>query len=306
MILNKIFKPEYFYQPKIALRRLNPFQSVVNDEFAIENLPWGLSIRVRTEEEHGKILFTLGVVDLMVTEALWRLAEPGELTIDIGANIGYMTAVLAARVSSLAGGSVWSFEAHPDIFSELKFNVDNWHTQLKTVQFFPKNIAISEQKGTVQLQIPNTFTNNRGLASVATVDEITDKSIVVESMSLDDLFLNSKTIGVVKLDVEGHELQVLKGATQLLKQRKIRDCIFEEHQEYPTPVSSFFEEMGYKVFRIQRSFFKPLLLNPDSKIPRTSWEPTSFIATSNPDRVVDLFKESGWQVLMSRNFSSQQ
>jgi FkbM family methyltransferase len=301
MILNKIFKPEYFYQPKIALQRLNPFQSVVNDEFAIKALPWGLSIRVRAEEEHGKILSTLGVIDLMVTETLWRLTEPGELTIDIGANIGYMTAVLAARVSSLAGGSVWSFEAHPDIFSELKFNVDNWHTQLEAVQFFPKNIAISEQKGNVQLQIPNTFTNNRGLASVVAVDEVTDKSIVVESCTLDDLFLDSRTIGVVKLDVEGHELQVLKGATQLLKQQKIRDCIFEEHQEYPNPVSSFFEEMGYKVFRIQRSFFKPLLLNPDSKIPRTSWEPTSFIATSNPDRVVDLFKESGWQVFNQNN-----
>jgi len=300
MILDKIFKPEYFYQPKIALQRLISFQPVAHNEFVIKTLPWGLDIRVRPEEEHGKIITTLGVIDLMVTETLWRLVEPGELAIDVGANIGYMTSVLAARVSSSPGGSVWSFEAHPDIFSELKFNVDNWQQQLKTVQFFPKNIAISEQKGTVQLQVPDDFMNNRGLASVISVAEVTDTSIILESCSLDDLFLESREIGVMKLDVEGHELQVLKGSKQLFQQQKIRDCVFEEHREYPTPVTSFFEEMGYKIFRIQRSFFKPILLNPDSKVPRTNWEPTSFIATSNPDRVVKLFKESGWQVFKSR------
>jgi FkbM family methyltransferase len=293
MILNKIFKPEYFYQPKIALQRLIPVQTVINDEFIIKTLPWGLNIRVRPEEEHGKILTTLGVIDLMVTETLWRLTEPGELVIDVGANIGYMTAVLAARVSSISGGSIWSFEAHPDIFSELKFNVESWQQQLKTVQFLPKNIAVSEQKGTVHLQVPDAFTKNRGLASVVTITDMTNKSIILESCSLDDLFLESQEIGVMKLDVEGHELQVLKGATQLLQKQKIRDCVFEEHREYPTPVTSFFEKMGYKIFRIQRSFFKPILLNPSSKVPRTNWEPTSFIATSNPDRVIDLFKQPG-------------
>lgn len=300
MILNKIFKPEYFYQPQIALQRLTLFQSVVNDEFVIKTLPWGLDIRVRPEEEQGKILSTLGVIDLMVTETLWRLTEPGELTIDVGANIGYMTAVLAARIASVEGGSVWSFEAHPEIFSELKFNVEQWQQQLNTVQFSIKNLAVSEQKGTVQLQIPDAFTKNRGLASVVAVTETTDTSRILESCSLDDLFLDSKEIGVMKLDVEGHELQVLQGAKQLLQQQKIRDCVFEEHREYPTPVTSFFEDMGYKIFRIQRTFNKPSLLNPDSKIPRTNWEPTSFIATSNPDRVTNLFKESGWQVFKSR------
>ena len=300
MDFSMLFKPEYFYQPKIALQRLNPFKIESNDEFIDRTLPWGMNIRIRPKEEHGKILSTLGVIDLMVTETLWRLAEPGELAIDVGANIGYMTAILAARVSSSLGGSVWSFEAHPDIFSELKFNVDNWQQQLKIVQFSPKNIAISEQKGTVQLQIPDDFTNNRGLASIVTVAEVTNKSITLESCSLDDLFLESKEIGVMKLDVEGHELQVLKGATQLLRQQKIRDCVFEEHGEYPTPVTSFFEDMRYTIFRIQRQFAKPFLLEPDSKILRTNWEPTSFIATRNPERVIDIFKQPGWQVFKSR------
>lgn len=299
MILDKIFKPEYLYQPKIALQRMLPFRPISTDEFIEYNLPWGMQIRVRPQEEHGKILTTLGIVDLAVTETLWRLAEPGELVIDVGANIGYMTSILAARVSSSSGGCVWAFEAHPEIFLELKYNVEKWQKQLSNIKFCIKNIAISEQEGTVQLHIPDSFATNRGLASVVTTNEFTDKSIILESCSLDSLFSETEQIGVMKLDVEGHELQVLKGAKNLLQQKRIRDCVFEEHNEYPTSITTFFESMGYRVFRIHRNFAKPMILPPNSKLARTSWQPTSFLATTNPERVINAFNKSGWQVLKS-------
>ena len=299
MILDKIFKPEYFYQPKIALQRILPFRPTSTAEFVDKRLPWGMQIRVRPQEEHGKILTTLGIVDLAVTETLWRLTKPGELVIDVGANIGYMTSVLAARVSSISGGCVWAFEAHPEIFSELKHNVNQWQEQLKrNVQFCIKNVAISEQEGKVQLQIPDSFTTNRGLASVVTTDEVTDKSIILESCSLDSLFPETEQIGVMKLDVEGHELQVLKGAKKLLQQQRIRDCVFEEHNEYPTPITTLFESMGYRVFRIHRNFAKPVILPPHSERARTNWQPTSFLATKNPERVISYFQKPGWQVLI--------
>ncbi|MEH1843481.1 MAG: hypothetical protein V7L25_00300 [Nostoc sp.] len=124
MGLSGILKPEYFYQPKVACQRLLPFRRVSTADFVEHKLPWGMNIRVRPLEEHGRILATLGVIDLAVTEALWRLTEPGELVVDVGANIGYMTAVLAARVCSQTGGCIWAFEAHPEIFTELKYNVN--------------------------------------------------------------------------------------------------------------------------------------------------------------------------------------
>jgi FkbM family methyltransferase len=303
MRFSGILKPEYFYQPKLALQRLLSFPQVSRSEFIEKSLPWGMDIRVRPLEEHGRILSTLGVVDLAVTETLWRLTEPGELVVDVGANIGYMTAVLAARVNSKSGGCVWSFEAHPEIFQELKDNVNNWQNQLKDTVFISQNIAISEIADSIKLRIDESFSSNRGLAFVVTNHEHQDgltpnnsKDIIVESKSLDEIFINQE-IGVIKIDVEGHELQVLKGAINLLKQGRIRDCVFEEHRDYPTPVTDFFETMGYSVLRIHRYFTKPGLLSPKSKLARTHWQPTSFLATRNVERAISKFQKTGWQVL---------
>jgi FkbM family methyltransferase len=304
MKLAGIFKPEYFYQPRLALRRLLSVSSSSNAEFVEEKLPWGMQIRTRPTEEHGRILSTLGVIDLAVTETLVRLTEPGELTVDVGANIGYMTAVLASRVSSIPGGSVLAIEAHPEIFEELKYNVENWRKQLTNVNLEIKHIAISEQRGKVTLSIPDSFATNRGLASVLTVNEVEQQldlnlgqTVTVESVTLDELLPNPQKIGVLKLDVEGYELSVLKGAKNLLKEQRIRDCVFEEHSEYPTDVTRFFEEMGYTVFRIQRQFFGPRLLAPDSNTARTKWQPTSFLATQQPLRALSRFQELGWNAL---------
>ncbi|MDJ0736976.1 MAG: FkbM family methyltransferase [Nostocaceae cyanobacterium] len=307
MKLATALKPEYFYQPRLALRRILPFRSPSTAEFIDQKLPWGMQIRVRPREEHGLIVSTLGVIDLPVTETLWRLAEPGEVAVDVGANIGYMTAVLAARINSIPGGCVWGFEAHPEIFAELKHNVEQWQKQVTNTKLIIQNIAISEEQTKVTLKIPEDFQTNRGIAAVASSDKAINepnssylKNIIIEAYPLDELFPYPQKIGVLKLDVEGHELHVLKGAKKLLKQQRIRDCVFEEHGDYPTPVSSYFEEMGYSILRIHREFWKPSLLAPNAKITETKWQPISFLATLQPNRAIELFQEPGWKVLKSK------
>lgn len=304
MELSGIFKPEYFYQPKVALQRLLPFGRLRNVEFVEMRLPWGMNIRVHPQEEHGRILATLGVIDLAVTETLWRLVEPGELVVDVGANIGYMSAVLAHRVAAVPGGSVWSFEAHPEIFAELKYNVEKWQEQLQDTKLIIQNVAVSEQTGIVNLSIPENFSDNRGLATVVSNDEnakaqslLKNKGISVKSCTLDEIFPYQE-IGVLKIDVEGHELQVIKGAKNLLQAGRIRDCIFEEHLDYPTPVTTYLERMDYRVLRIHRKFTGLDILDPSSQVARTSWLPTSFIATRNPERVNGIFQKPGWQVFL--------
>ena len=48
-----------------------------------------------------------GIYDLIVTEILWRLINKGEIAVDVGANIGYMTSLMAAKVAS--SGKVYSY-----------------------------------------------------------------------------------------------------------------------------------------------------------------------------------------------------
>ncbi len=54
-------------------------------------------MRVRPAEGVGRSLWRLGVYDLVTCELCWRLLDPGETAVDVGANIGVVTGLLARR-----------------------------------------------------------------------------------------------------------------------------------------------------------------------------------------------------------------
>jgi ubiquinone/menaquinone biosynthesis C-methylase UbiE len=82
---------------------------------------WGLPLEARSDESIGYSLITTGVFDLPVTETLLRLADSGELAIDVGANIGAMTSALAAAVGP--AGEVWAFEPNPSVLAVLERSI---------------------------------------------------------------------------------------------------------------------------------------------------------------------------------------
>ena len=298
-MLRNLFKPEYFFQPRVLFRRVFGPKPDVESEFIDWRLPWGMVIRIRPVEEHGRILQTLGVVDLVVSETLWRLANPGETQVDVGGNIGYMTSILGCRTAGRPGGCVLSFEANPEVFAELFHNVSRWTVAMPEVNLEALNLAVSDSAGTLTLEMPEGFSSNRGLSKVVSGDGSGGsggRTVQVEARTLDNV-LGDRNVGVLKIDVEGHELQVLHGARNLFEKKRVRDCVFEEHQDYPSPVTDFLEEHGYMVLRLHRNFFGPLLLEGRSSIPRSAWHPTNFLATVDVPRVRRLMASRGWGVL---------
>jgi FkbM family methyltransferase len=299
-----LFKPEYIFQPRVLWRRLWPFRRLPEKEFIDYQLPWGITIRLRAPEHQSAKMWRFGVFDLAVTEALWRLSAPGETVLDIGANAGYMTSVLVSRVSPKAGGRVYAFEPHPEVFKELAFNVSQWHKKMPDMPIEIKRLAISDTKGQAELVVPKPeiFKSNSGLSTLAkTSSSPDDERIQVETTCLDDLLMDTGEIGVVKVDVEGHEEHVFKGAEDLLKRQRIRDIIFEENYGYPSSASAYLESLGYSVLIIKKSFFGPKLVDPKplsaeecKKIYMTKWDSISFLATRNPARALERFKERGW------------
>lgn len=266
-------KPEYLYRPEqIALRALRTFSRSPRTV----TLPWGHKLRVDPRDSIGRAILNAGVYDLPVTEALWRLTDPGDTALDVGANIGYTASVLSMR-----GAIVHAFEPHPQVFSELEANT----RALSGVT--AHRLALSDKDGESQLLLPEGFEGNYGLARISDEGDIT-----VECRRLDSLGFGR--VQVLKLDVEGHELPALCGAGDL----SIRDIVFEDHHEESSPVFELLRSRGYDIFWLASTTFGPVI-SPDP-VPRLPWEPPNFLATTDATRALYHFKPGGWHCLRRR------
>jgi FkbM family methyltransferase len=143
--------------------------------------------------------------------------KPGYVAIDVGANSGCHTLVMANAVGSK--GKVVAFEPNPRMFDRLQANVQL--NRFDNVDLCP--VALSDQNGIVTLHIPKVGDYNQGLGSIhsANLENASDQ-IDVPKISLDD-WVNQhcpSRIDLIKIDVEGHEMLVFKGAYQTLKNFK--------------------------------------------------------------------------------------
>lgn len=285
-----VLKPEYLYRPIQAWRRLMRNSQEPNE---LVNLPWGLPIRVRTDDMIGRQIWALGVFELVESEVLWRLTQPGDRCVDVGANIGYTASILACRASIT--GSVEAYEPHPEVFKDAITNVKLWDEfDIASVDVRP--IGLSSSGGRMTLNVPEAFMGNRGLSTFD--DNCAGMSIEVEVSTVDSLLGTSGKVGVLKMDVEGHEASVLGGAANSLRNGLIRDVIYEDHLPFPSPVSSIFLNAGYSLFRLDFSWWKPTLVDP--KIVARNRRPLTtpnYLATLDPERAIGKLQPFGWQCL---------
>ncbi len=118
----------------------------------------------------------------------------------------------------------------------------------------------------------------------------------VDVAKLDDL-LGDRRVGIVKVDVEGHELAVLHGAERAIADRRIRDIIFEDHGEPPTPAMQFLENHGYEIFSLDHSLLGLSVRSGRERAAQLSGDDPSYLATADPDRAVERLRRRGWGAL---------
>lgn len=289
MYLNK---PYYVFRPTQLVRRLKRAvgrRGAGGRESVV--LPWGLPITVDTRQPIGAAIMRSGVYDLCVCEAVYRLADRGEVAIDAGANIGLMASVMAVKVGE--SGVVLAFEPHPTTFGELLVNVETWKAQAAVAPIQPQRLALSDRDGRGTLV--GIGGNDLGQASLTTSATGEDERWETELGTMDDLVADS--VGVLKLDVEGHEAEALRGAERLLRERRIRDIVFEENDTPPTPATDLLEEHGYSIFRIEQRLLGLRVSRPGSAAGRVLHYAPSYVATVEPERAEGRLRRRGWMVL---------
>lgn len=295
---NLLNKPHYVFRPSQLARRIARSSRRDRDarEFEEARLPWGATIAVRPEDEIGSLILRLGVFDLCVSEAIWRLLDPGATAVDAGANIGHMTSVMATRVG--ARGAVFAFEPHPVTFGELSSNVARWRADPRTGDIRLHELALSDRGGTARLGAPADFDSNRGSVGLLGESDAGARAGSVHEVALARLDeVVDAQVGVLKIDVEGHELEVLRGAGRLLSAGRVRDVLFEEWDTPPTPVTTFLENEGYALFSMDQALLGPSIGPAGARSGRRGHQAPSYLATRDPARALSRLRRRGWAVL---------
>lgn len=305
LAITGVLKPEYLFRPNQILRKLWLECLGRREEINETRLPWGLKIRVNTGESIGWSVYTRALYETAVTECLWRLARVGDLVVDVGANVGYMTSVLAVKVG--AGGKVYSFEPHPAVFQQLQLNVKNWSTEGRCGQFVLRNAALGSCKGVGQLFVPNYFSSNQGTSWIGTQGaQSSNLSFDVQILALDDVVPPGESVGVVKLDVEGYELFVLKGMERLLRERRIRHVVFEEEGVFPAPTHAFLSDIGYAIYGIEQRFRGiRFARNKQPYFDPVNGLPPNYLATIASEADVSALASGFWQSFGPTQFISR-
>ncbi len=156
-----------------------------------------------------RVSFALGTYEQHITQTMASFVSPGMIAYDVGANAGYLTLVLATLVGPQ--GRVFAFEPDSKNFTALRANIEaNGVTNTTPV---PK--AVSDMTGII------TFAsfNYSLVGHIAHDDTPSDATLSqVEAVSLDDFVFRDghQAPQFVKIDVEGAEEKVLRGASRLL------------------------------------------------------------------------------------------
>lgn len=172
------------------------------------------------------MLERFGVYEPETSEAIYRFVKPGMHVVECGACCGYHAMNLAKAVG--ATGKVYCFEANPDLIPILSTNLE-MNGYLGIAEVINKGVWESDGQlpfpvlrhglGTASLKATNSNPEVE-LSRLRTSKENTQRLVTLDVVSLDRFFAGKK-LDFLRMDIEGAEIEALKGATAILRDQDV-------------------------------------------------------------------------------------
>ncbi|HZW91448.1 MAG TPA: FkbM family methyltransferase [Candidatus Eremiobacteraceae bacterium] len=189
-------------------------------------------------------------------QALRHFLRPGATFVDVGCNKGDFALAAARLVGS--GGRVLAFEPHPENCRWTRKSIaKNGYRNIDLQQ-----LALSDTNGTATLHLGEKSGFHSLIGGLAQRNEGT---IAVKTRRLDDLLLGMGWIDAIKIDVEGAEMQVLRGAQETLAAQRSLAVLLDVHSHLGVnaeEVCAFLRGLGFTLYAEQRPFNVPLEVRP--------------------------------------------
>ena len=200
-------------------------------------------------------VFFYGYYEPFINTLIKSLIKPGDICIDVGANVGIHALFMAHRTGPT--GKVFCFEPHPVIHKRLKKNIAinrfSWMHPIKK--------GIAERSGTEAFQGFSDSSSNQGTSHLLNHAQAhTPHTFTIDLTTLDEFVAahNLERVNFIKVDVEGFEHLVIQGATKTLT--LLPTIIFENNRKDLTKAILIIEQLTphYYFYGIMFTHLLPL------------------------------------------------
>ncbi|NQW30102.1 MAG: FkbM family methyltransferase [Ignavibacteria bacterium] len=220
---------------------------------ARQTLKYGIRMNIDASEFLQSHLFLYGSYELPTVKFIRSFLKNGMTAVDVGAQIGYLTLVMATIDKSIA---VHAVEPEPVNINKLKSNIALNCLRNVTVH----EVGLSDKDGGIRLYLSND--HNAGTHStVQNVANVSDNFVDINCYTLDSMMSDGriKDCHLIKIDVEGGELEVIKGALNTLSNSKpviimeLSDALQNARGFSTMEFKRLMQDHGYSSFTISDS-----------------------------------------------------
>ena len=205
-----------------------------------------LYLDLQTEKDYW-----LGTYEPELQDAIMHWVKPGMVIYDVGANIGYVSLLLARRAG--AGGSVFAFEALPDNLERLRANIalSGMAGQVQVVA-----AAVIDAQRPVRFWVGPSGGMGKADGSAGRQDVTYSDAIDVTGLSLDHFVyeLGNSPPQVVKMDIEGGEVLALPGMQRLLAEAHPLLLMELHGPEAAKTTWEILTKAGYRICQMQPGY----------------------------------------------------
>ncbi|RKZ27280.1 hypothetical protein DRQ20_00870 [bacterium] len=231
---------------KIVFNLIDPVRFFLpNKHFLVKY--YGGKIYLNLRESRMMMKRPLGMYEPEKTRLFYRLVRPGMTVIDVGVNKGYFT-LLSAKLMGCKG-KILAFEPEPSNCYWIRKSIEaNKYDCIKLFE-----LALADYEGEAMLYIGK---KSGWHSLLPTGGNVKDETIRVKVSTLDNVLKKEKIerVNIVKIDVEGAEMEVLKGAKNLLQKSERLFIIMDLHPQKGVKVEDVFSYLyqhGFKIYSVK-------------------------------------------------------